>query len=73
MWSTCGDNSQADLAAANRGREAGWYLVDDFLENPGIAVGEYSLTSCDAVVDLLSLREATIAPEARSMSWGPTC
>jgi hypothetical protein len=56
-WSTCGENSQAEAAASNGGREAGWYLIDDFLESPGVAVGDHLLGSCEAAVDLLSTRD----------------
>ena len=65
-WSTCGTNSQADVAAAGGGPDAGLYLVDDFLETPGIAVGDYVLGTCEAAIDLLSVRDN--AGESRSES-----
>jgi hypothetical protein len=53
IWSTCGEGSQAETAQANGGREAGWFLLDDLLEDPGIKIGEYAIESCQDGVALL--------------------
>jgi hypothetical protein len=52
VWNSCAPDNRADLAA-NGGREAGWVLVDDLLEDPGIALGDHLLTSCDESLALL--------------------
>jgi hypothetical protein len=52
-WSTCGEDSRAEMAAANGGAEAGWFLVDDLLENPGITLGDWAVTSCEEAVATL--------------------
>lgn len=52
-WSTCGEGSRAETAAANGGREAGWILVDDLLEDPGISLGEWPVATCQDAVGVL--------------------
>jgi hypothetical protein len=59
VWNSCAPDNRADLAAANGGREAGWVLVDDLLEDPGIALGDRLLTSCDESLALLEGRKAS--------------
>lgn len=62
MWSTCGEGSKADVAAANGGREAGWVLLDDLLEVPGVALAGQQVSACkDAVVVLAGAESADIA------------
>lgn len=49
-WSilnSCAPDNRADVAAANGGRGAGWILLDDLIENPGIHVGEYTVETCE--------------------------
>ncbi len=53
QWSTCGEGSRAEMAAANGGRAAGWILLDDLLADPGIALGDYSVPSCEEGVAIL--------------------
>ncbi len=53
MWSTCGRNSQATQAAANGGREEGWILLDDLLQDPGVQVGNVNIGACQEALDLL--------------------
>ena len=52
-WNSCAPDNRADEAAANGGREAGWFLVDDFLADPGIQLGDHRLASCDESLALL--------------------
>ena len=56
-WSTCGEDSRADQAAANGGRANGFVLIDDLLEEPGLSIGEYRVATCDRAVDLLLVAE----------------
>jgi hypothetical protein len=59
VWNSCASDNRADLAAANGGRDAGWVLVDDLLANPGIALGDHLLTSCDESLALLEGQKAS--------------
>lgn len=52
-WSTCGDGSRAETAAANGGPAAGWFLVDDLLADPGIALGGWRVMTCRDAVQIL--------------------
>ena len=52
-WNSCAPNNRAAEAAANGGREAGWFLVDHFLADPGIQLGDHRLTSCEESLALL--------------------
>jgi hypothetical protein len=52
-WSSCGVDNRAETAAANGGREAGWFIVDDLLSDPGIVLGDHAVTACDEAVDIL--------------------
>jgi hypothetical protein len=56
-WSTCSVNNRSAQAAANGGAEEGWYLVDDFLQTPGMGIGNHSIPSCDEAISILSSRE----------------
>lgn len=58
IWSTCGENNQSAVAAANGGREAGWILLDDLLKNPGITVGDFAVATCEQGVNLFKARMA---------------
>lgn len=53
LWNSCAPENRAEEAAANGGRAAGFVLVDDILEDPGIQLGEHLLTSCEEAVALL--------------------
>jgi hypothetical protein len=53
VWNSCAPDNRAAEAAANGGSVAGWFLVDDFLDDPGIALGDYSIESCPAALALL--------------------
>jgi hypothetical protein len=54
QWSTCGEDSRAETAAANGGRDAGWILVDDLLADPGIALGGWPVTTCRDAIAILA-------------------
>jgi hypothetical protein len=56
LWSTCGENSQAQVAAKNGGRSAGFILLDDLLQDPGIEVGNLRISTCQQGINLLSMR-----------------
>ena len=53
LWNRCAEDNRAGAAAANGGREAGWYLLDDLIADPGIQLGDYPLTTCQAGLHLL--------------------
>ena len=68
QWSTCGEDSRAETAAANGGRDAGWILVDDLLADPGIALGGWPVMTCrDAVAILQSGAADPLAHLARQL------
>ena len=58
-WNTCSGGNQAATAAKNGGRDAGFFLLDDLLENPGITIGllELGEDDCESAVRLLSKRD----------------
>jgi len=58
MWSSCGANSQAAVAQANGGRQAGWIILDDLLSDPGMLVGALPVESCPQGVALLQGKDA---------------
>jgi hypothetical protein len=68
QWSTCGEDSRAETAAANGGRAAGWILVDDLLADPGIALGGWPVTTCrDAIAVLEGSTTDPLAHLARQL------
>jgi hypothetical protein len=64
QWSTCGEDSRADVAAANGGRAAGWILLDDLLLDPGMGLGAQPVETCPQAVSLLA--EQNMNGESRS-------
>ena len=58
-WSSCGENSQAAVAKANGGRQAGWIILDDLLADPGVLVGALQVESCPQGVALLQGRDTS--------------
>lgn len=56
LWNSCAPDNRAEEAAANGGRAAGWVLVDNILADPGVALGEHVLTSCEESVAILQGR-----------------
>jgi hypothetical protein len=53
LWNACAPDNRAETARANGGRAAGWLLVDDLLQDPGILVGDLALATCEQAVRLL--------------------
>lgn len=53
VWNTCAEENRAALAAENGGRAAGWFLMDDLLEDPGIQLGNYKVMTCKEGLSLL--------------------
>jgi len=56
VWNSCATENRAAEAAANGGSQAGWFLVDDVIADPGIQLGDFPITSC---AESLSLLERT--------------
>ncbi len=52
-WSSFGEGSWAGTAPANDGREAGWIIVGDLLDYPGISPGEWPVATCEEGVRVL--------------------
>jgi hypothetical protein len=46
VWNTCAPDNRADVAEANGGRQAGWFLMDDLLASPGVQLGNYPVSTC---------------------------
>lgn len=63
VWSSCGEGSQAAVAEANGGRDAGWLILDDILADPGVSLGTSPIAACDEAVTLLATTDAA-APAA---------
>lgn len=53
LWNTCATENRAEVAEANGGRAAGWYLMDDLLKDPGIQVGNLPVATCEQGLALL--------------------
>jgi len=58
-WNTCTGGNQAATAAANGGAAAGWYILDDLLNNPGYTIGVLQLdgSDCEDAVSILDKRD----------------
>jgi hypothetical protein len=54
VWNTCAPDNRAETAKANGGREAGWFLVDDILADPGLQLGDHRLASCEEALSVLA-------------------
>jgi hypothetical protein len=50
-------DNNAETARANGGREAGWYVLDDFLLDPGIKLGGLVVETCSQAVQLLQMQD----------------
>lgn len=57
IWNTCAENNQSETARANGGREAGWILMDDLLNDPGILIGTLQVETCEQGINLLNLKD----------------
>lgn len=64
LWNSCAPDNRAEMARGNGGREAGWFLVDDLLDDPGVYLGDLQVESCRQAVELLQSR--SISGEDRS-------
>lgn len=53
IWNSCAPDNRSETAAANGGRAAGWFIMDDLLEDPGILVGPLELRRCEEGLLLL--------------------
>ena len=53
LWNACAPKNRAEVAAANGGRAAGWVLMDDLLEKPGINLGDLPVENCEHGLNLL--------------------
>ena len=60
-WNTCTGGNQPQTAAENGGPSAGWYILDDLLNNPGYTIGILQLdgSDCEDAVNILDKREIT--------------
>lgn len=57
MWNSCAEGNQSATAIANGGREAGWILVDDLLQDPGILTGNLTLETCEQALRVLTAKD----------------
>ncbi|HET9242939.1 MAG TPA: hypothetical protein VFN99_05810 [Gaiella sp.] len=48
-WNTCTGGNQAATAAKNGGAAAGFFLLDDVLNDPGITIGSYTIPGATTV------------------------
>jgi hypothetical protein len=46
LWNSCAPDNRSETAAANGGRQAGWFIMDDLLQEPGILLGELVVATC---------------------------
>ncbi len=58
-WNTCTGGNQPTTAANNGGPGAGWFILDDLLNNPGYTIGVLQLdgSDCEDAVDILDKRD----------------
>lgn len=57
LWNTCAEGNQSATAIANGGRPAGWLLLDDLLQDPGILAGNLALQTCEQAVQVLMAQD----------------
>jgi len=72
-WNTCTGGGQTATAAANGGPDAGWYILDDLLIDPGYTIGILQLGSgdCEIAVDVLDKRDVVRGKKmARDAAYG---
>ncbi|MCX2746131.1 T9SS type A sorting domain-containing protein, partial [Mangrovivirga sp. M17] len=61
-WNTCSGGGQAATAEANGGYDAGYILLDDILNQPGVVWcagtnSEFGITTCEVAVSILDQRD----------------
>ena len=59
VWNRCAPNNRSAEAESNGGRQAGWVLLDDFVSDPGVSVGDTIILTCNQGLDLLEGRDAS--------------
>jgi hypothetical protein len=57
VWNACAEENEADVAAANGGRDAGWILLDDLLTDPGVLLGDLTVETCEQGIRLLQVQD----------------
>jgi hypothetical protein len=60
-WNTCTGGRQYLTAAANGGPDAGWYILDDLLNDPGYTIGVLQLSADDCEAAVLILDKSDIS------------
>jgi hypothetical protein len=55
-WNTCTGGNQQYTAAENGGPAAGWFILDDILNDPGINWGDFQILTCEEGVSILDQR-----------------
>lgn len=65
VWNSCATDNHSETAAANGGRAAGWIIMDDMLQDPGIMMGELELLRCQDGLRLLAARplQGKVSPD----------
>ncbi len=56
-WNTCTRGNQVRTATKNGGVDEGWYIMDDILNDPGVAWGDFVIASCEDGVSILDQRD----------------
>lgn len=59
LWNTCMPGNNSETAKVNGGKDAGWYLLDDFLVDPGIKLGGLSVETCLQATQLLQMQDSS--------------
>lgn len=57
QWNSCAPDNRSEMAAANGGRAAGWIILDDLLDDPGILLGELQVGTCEEGINLLQNKD----------------
>jgi hypothetical protein len=69
LWNSCAAENNAETAIANGGREAGWYLVDDFLVDPGIKLGGLTVETCPQAIQLLQTQDGNGIDQSEKLDF----
>lgn len=67
-WNSCTGGNQAATAAENGGAGAGWHILDDVLNDPGITIGVLHLdgADCEDAVNVLDKHDVKSGREKAS-------